>query len=119
MASVVAAAMMVLAAPGVALAGSASTPVGQLTSVQVNCDDPGALVQVTVSGGFPNTSYSAISEDPFEWNGPSTFTTNASGAGSTIVGMGGFHGTNSVFVTANGQTGTVTHEANCDDGWGD
>ncbi len=111
--------LLVFALPGAAHAGSASTPVGQLTAAQVACDDPGAYVKVTISGGFPNTSYSAKTDYPSGLNTPSSLTTNASGAGTVTVGYGWFSGTHSVVVTARGTTGSVTYEANCDSGWGD
>jgi hypothetical protein len=58
-------------------------------------------------------------DDPSPFNSPATFSTNASGAASVIIPYGGYHGTHTITLTANGQTGTVTHEADCDDGWGD
>jgi hypothetical protein len=118
--ALMAAGLSVGLSPAAVYAGQASTPVGQLTATQVYCNDPGAHVLVTVAGGFPNTGYQAIStyESPLN-QGPYSFTTDSSGSGSVVVGYGWWSGTHYINVTANGQAGAVSYEANCDNGGGD
>ncbi|WP_144120795.1 hypothetical protein [Catellatospora sichuanensis] len=108
-----------LLAHEVALADTAQTPVGQLTSTLDGCNDLGAQVYVALTGGQPNTVYSASTARGYDHD--DTFTTDASGNGA-----GYFHnawadsdprwsGPAVITVTANGQTGTVTVQINCPD----
>lgn len=108
-----------LVAHEVALADTAQTPVGQLTSTLDGCNDHGAQVYLAVTGGQPNTVYTASTVRGFHHE--DTFTTDASGNG-----VGYFHnawadahptwyGPAVITVTANGQTGTVTVQIDCPD----
>jgi len=117
----VAAALFV--APTSVFAASASTPVGQLTATQAPgaCNDLGAVVNVSVSGGFASTLYTASAVRVA--NGPSSFTTNGSGAGSTSLvnvqpDAGGFTGNATVTVHAGTQAGTVSVYLDCASGGG-
>ena len=108
-----------LAVPGAALADTAQTPVGQLTSSHVGCNDLGAEVLVVVSGGLPNTAYAASTALGHDHT--DTFTTNSAGAG-----QGYFHnawadayphyaGPAVITVTAGALTGTVNVQIACND----
>ncbi|GAB4055573.1 hypothetical protein GCM10028775_50710 [Catellatospora paridis] len=108
-----------LAAHEVALADTAQTPVGQLTSTLDGCNDLGAQVYVAVTGGLPHTAYTASTARGHDHD--DTFTTDGSGNG-----LGYFHnawadtnptwsGQAVITVSANGQTGTVTVQISCPD----
>lgn len=101
----------------VALADTAQTPVGRLTSTLEGCNDHGGEVLVVLTGGQPDTVYSASTARGFHHT--DTFTTDASGNG-----QGYFHnawadadphwsGQAVITVTGNGQTGTVTVQIDC------
>lgn len=108
----------VLAVAGVAQAGTAVTPVGTLTATQVDgpCNDRGANVTVSVSGGFAGTAYTATGS---EYSEPVHFATDGSGAGSGVVlnvlPPGGWTGTATITVTAGGGSGQVEVAIACDD----
>ncbi|GAA2390210.1 hypothetical protein Cme02nite_73690 [Catellatospora methionotrophica] len=108
-----------LAVHEVALADTAQTPVGQLTSTLDGCNDLGAQVYVAVSGGQPNTVYTASTAYGFDHD--DTFTTDGSGNGLGYLhnAWADVHPTWSgqavITVAANGQTGTVTVQINCPD----
>jgi hypothetical protein len=113
-----------LAAPGVASADTASTPVGQLTATQRACDDSGAVVTVSVAGGFGNKVYTA--SGPGYLAGPQTFSTNASGAGSVVLWAiwpdstpSNPDGVAVINVTANGSSGAVNVYVYCPSSKGD
>ncbi|WP_155371443.1 hypothetical protein [Catellatospora vulcania] len=108
-----------LAVHEVALAGTAQTPVGHLTSSLDGCNDLGAQVLVVLTGGRPNTVYNAGTARGYDHD--DTFTTDANGNGT-----GYFHnawadtdprwaGQAVITVTGNGQTGTVTVQIDCAD----
>lgn len=111
------------AMPGAALADTATTPVGQLTSGQVGCNDFGAVVSVSVIGGLPNARYEAsVPQGGLSWS--DGFVSNASGAGTVQVynvlsDAGAYTGVATVTLTANGQAGQVTVSVSCTSGKGD
>jgi hypothetical protein len=103
---------------GVAAADTTGTPVGTLTATQVDgpCNDLGADVTIAVAGGFADTAYTATG------GGVSTaahFTTNSAGSGSDVVRNvlppGGWTGTGTITVSANGTTGRVAVAIACVD----
>jgi hypothetical protein len=106
-----------------AMAGTAITPVGTLTTWSVvPCDDLGEKVEVIVAGGLPSTRYTATAVQG--GNGPVTFTTDVSGGGSGVLGnvnpdVGGFVGPATITVTAGGLSGTVTADITCTSAKGD
>ncbi|GIJ43952.1 hypothetical protein Val02_08380 [Virgisporangium aliadipatigenens] len=122
----------VLAAGALALAGSAPayaatvvTPIGTVGAEQYQgayCDDFGADVLVTVTGGRPSTTYTAHATG--FGTGPVAFTTDAAGAGSVRVHnvttpSGSGIGTATVLVSASPYTTAVTAEINCPGNKGD
>jgi hypothetical protein len=108
------------------LGGPVSTAIGQLSAAQVSgpCNDLGAEVKVSVTGGLPRTSYKATGGGI---SSPVTFTTNTTGAGSGIVTnvspTAGWTrgapvmitGTGTITVTAAGKSGTVGTYLSCID----
>jgi hypothetical protein len=107
-----------------ALADTASTPIGTITAQQYNgyCDDFGAHVRVTVTGGSPATKYTV-------WGtgfgtAAQTLTTNAQGAGTIDVhnvrtgSTVGRVGNGVVLVSAGYYTVTVPAAINCPDNQG-
>jgi len=115
----------VLVPGSAALADTVESPIGTVTAGQylgVYCDDLGAHVRVTVSGGLANASYFATGSG--YWAPTSSFVTNAAGAGLTdlhsvnIPGGNGV-GTAIITVTAAGTTVTVPAVINCPGNKGD
>jgi hypothetical protein len=117
-------AVLAWALPGIALADTAQTSVGTLTATEQappgNCNDLGANVSVTVTGGFANTAYT-VSGGGISVT--KTFTSSASGSGSVGVtnvnSPTGSTGTGTITVTAAGSTGTVAVVLDCAGGKGD
>lgn len=104
-------------ASGVAMAGTANTPVGQLTATQVAgpCNDLGANVTVAVASGFTNTPYKATGPTG---STPANFTTNGNGAGHGLVtdvlpGSPTGKGTVTITVKAAGKVGQVPVDISC------
>ena len=118
--------MIMLAAlfafPTSVFADTANTPVGQLTATQGTCFDLGAQVNVSVSGGFANTSY--VISALHTTSGPVSFVTNSSGSGSALLinvrsDTGAPGGTTTITATtSNNQTGVVTLNLTCSGGKG-
>jgi len=108
-----------------AYAGTVTTLIGTLTAEQYlgeYCDDFGADVLVSVTGGRPSTTYTAHATGFF--TGPVDFTTDASGAGSVRVhnvrtSAGGGVGTGTVLVSASPYAAAVTVEIDCPGNQGD
>lgn len=112
-----------LLVPGVALAGSAQTAVGSLTTTFAPpCNDMGAPVYIALSGGFPGATYTVSTAQGLDPVG--TFVADVNGAGEGYIhnakpDSGSFAGVATVTVTANGQTGTVPVQIDCPDPKGD
>jgi hypothetical protein len=108
--------------PGIAMADTASTPVGQLTATWDGvCNDFGVDLVVSVSGGFASTSYTAVSVRGIYT--PASFVTDAAGRGSGTIYNAepdqGYSGTVTITVTASGQSGQVPVTVDCPDPKGD
>ena len=108
-----------------ASADTVESSIGTVTAGQylgIYCDDLGAHVRVTVSGGLPNTSYAATGSG--FWEPATSFVTDAAGAGLTdlhsvnIPGGGGV-GTAVITVTAGGTTISAPAASNCPGNKGD
>jgi hypothetical protein len=108
-----------------ASADTVESPIGTVTAGQylgVYCDDLGAHVRVTVSGGLAGTPYTATGSGV--WAPTATFVTDAGGAGLTdlhsvnIPGGNGV-GTAVITVTAAGTTVAVPAAINCPGNKGD
>jgi len=121
-----AAAFAAVLVPGsAALADTVESPIGTVTAGQylgVYCDDLGAHVRVTVSGGLANASYAATGSG--YWAPTRNFVTDASGAGLTDlhnvnIPDGNGVGTAIITVTAGGTTVTVPAAINCPGNQGD
>jgi hypothetical protein len=115
----------VLMPSSAASADTVESPIGTVTAGQYlgnYCDDHGAHVRVTVSGGLANASYTTTSNGP--WTPTATFVTDSAGAGRTDlhnvrVPEGSGVGTAVVTVTAGGTTVTVPAAINCPGNKGD
>ncbi|RSM69541.1 hypothetical protein DMB66_11135 [Actinoplanes sp. ATCC 53533] len=108
-----------------ASADTVESPIGTVTAGQylgIYCDDLGAHVRVTVSGGLASASYTATGSG--FWAPTTTFVTDAAGAGLTdlhsvnIPGGNGV-GTAVITVTAAGTTVSVPAAINCPGNKGD
>jgi hypothetical protein len=111
-----------IVSPGVAMADTASTAVGQLTATWDGlCNDLGVDVAVSVSGGLASTGYTAVSAHGIFT--PASFVTDASGHGSSFIYNAqcdrGWAGAVTVTVTANGTSGQVPVTISCPDPKGD
>ena len=112
--------MAVAAAPAPAMADTSVTPIGTLTATQADgpCNDLGAVVHLSVAGGFANTQYTGSTDAVAT---PASFTTNAAGAGTgslqNVRPVGAWTGTATVTVSTNhdGQTATVAVQIACVD----
>lgn len=118
-------AMLSLLAQGApAHAETATTPVGVITATQRPgpCNDFGAVVGVSVAGGFANTPYTVTGS---AYSAPAAFTTNDFGAGSGQVqnvkpdAAGSWTGNATITFLAGDETGTVQVYITCTDLKGD
>jgi hypothetical protein len=108
-----------------AAADTVESPIGTVTAGQylgIYCDDLGAHVRVTVSGGLANASYTATGSG--FWAPTRTFATDAAGAGlidlhNVNIPGGNGVGTAVITVTAAGTTVSVPAAINCPGNKGD